>query len=124
MNLNESQNNFDEALGLALKKLQNNFDEALNFANELCDQIRDMPSGCDGCWLYAWEPHYKIYYDEITPTGIEKKVLTYDTYEEREAINLFNEDTANLNVQITNTELDESDCGCSFRDFKERLDKS
>lgn len=124
MNLNKSQNNFNELLSFALNKLQDNFDELLDIADALCDQIRDTPSGCDACWLWNWNPHYHIYYDEITPTGIEKKVLTYDTYEECEAINLFNEDTLELNVRITNTELDDSDCGCAFRDFKEKLDKS
>lgn len=105
-------------------ELQSNFNDLLDFAEELCDQIRDMPSGCDGCWLWDWNPHYHIYYDEITPTGIEKKVLIYNTDEECEAIYLFNKDTLKLNVRITNTELDESDCGCAFRDFKEELDKS
>ena len=105
-------------------ELQKNFDELLNIADELCDQIRDMPAGCEACWLYNWNPHYNIYYDEITPIGTEKKVLTYDTYEEREAINLFNEDTLKLNVRITNTELDDSDCGCGFRNLREKLDKS
>lgn len=105
-------------------ELQNNYDELLDIAETLCDQICDMPAGCEACWLWNWEPHYRIYYDEITPTGIEKKVLTYDTHEECEAINLFNEDTLELNVRITNTELDDSDCGCSFRDLREKLDKS
>ena len=29
--------------------------ELINQAETICDTIGDMPSGCDGCWLYDEE---------------------------------------------------------------------
>ena len=102
------------------------FNELMGIANELCGSLRDEPSGCECCPFNNWNPRYKVYYEEFTNINSERgiaqrKVKIYDTDEEFEAIQLFNEDTFPLGarVKIIKTEFDESECYCYFDRFKE-----
>lgn len=40
----------------------NTIKELISYSNILCESIIDMPSGCEGCWLFEYDEkfNYKI----------------------------------------------------------------
>lgn len=37
----------------------NTIKELISYSNILCESIIDMPSGCEGCWLFEYDEEFK-----------------------------------------------------------------